>query len=89
MGSSLLTEQSGGVLIATINRAEKMNALNKDLYEELSYLTDRIETAQLRRLHERPLCGSPSQRLHLLRLRRDHYFFETFYHYLLRHFTFF
>lgn len=43
MYSTLLTELENGTFIVTINRPEKMNALNKDVIEELGKVIDEIE----------------------------------------------
>jgi len=42
MYSTLLTELENGTFIVTINRPEKMNALNKDVIEELGKVIDEI-----------------------------------------------
>lgn len=40
----LITSREGLTLIATLNRPEKLNALNKELYEELKHLVDVLQT---------------------------------------------
>ncbi len=40
--STLLTELNGGVLIITINRPEKLNALNKDVMNDLNDVIDEV-----------------------------------------------
>lgn len=40
----LLTRREGGVVIATLNRPEKLNALGKGLYEDLKRLVDVLGT---------------------------------------------
>ncbi len=42
--TSLAVRRDGGVIVATINRADKMNALNKDFFDELKRLVDVLET---------------------------------------------
>lgn len=42
--SSLIIKREGGVLIATLNRPEKMNAINKDFLDDLKSLIDVLET---------------------------------------------
>ncbi len=45
MGASHVTlRREGGVTIATLNRPEKMNALNRDIYDDLKKTIDVIET---------------------------------------------
>ena len=40
----LMTKREGGLLVATLNRPGQMNALNKDLFEDLKRLIDVLET---------------------------------------------
>ncbi len=42
--TSLAVRRDGGIVIATINRPDKMNALNKDYFDELKRLVDVLET---------------------------------------------
>jgi enoyl-CoA hydratase len=42
MYGTLLTEQDNGVLIITINRTEKMNALNKEVFNDLDKMMDEV-----------------------------------------------
>lgn len=42
--ATLLTELKNGILIATINRPEKMNALNKEVFTDLDALADEISS---------------------------------------------
>lgn len=42
MYQTLLTDLQDGTLVVTINRPDKMNALNKDVIEELGKVTDEI-----------------------------------------------
>jgi enoyl-CoA hydratase len=44
MYTTLLTSLDQGILTATINRADKMNALNKQVMQELGLLVNEIET---------------------------------------------
>ena len=45
MGSDdLLVRREGGILVATLNRPEKLNALSKNLYEDLRRLVDVLVT---------------------------------------------
>lgn len=41
--TTLLTQIENNILIATINRADKLNALNKDVFTDLNNLVDEIE----------------------------------------------
>lgn len=41
---SLLIKREGGILVATLNRPEKMNAINKDFLDGLKSLLDVLET---------------------------------------------
>jgi len=51
MASSELTvKRDGGVVIATINRAEKLNALNKGVFEDLKALVDVLESDKTARV---------------------------------------
>jgi enoyl-CoA hydratase/carnithine racemase len=42
--SSLLVKREGPVITATLNRPEKLNALNKELFDDLKSLIDVLET---------------------------------------------
>jgi len=44
MYQTLLTELDNGTLVITINRTDKMNALNKDVIEELGKVLDEVYT---------------------------------------------
>jgi enoyl-CoA hydratase len=44
MYSTITTDLSGGILVVTINRPDKLNALNKTLIEELSLVIEEIYT---------------------------------------------
>lgn len=43
MYNSLLTDLSDGILVVTINRPEKLNALNKEVFAELNLVLDEIK----------------------------------------------
>ncbi len=43
MYQTLLTELTNGILIITINRADKLNALNKDVFTDLDTVADEIQ----------------------------------------------
>jgi len=42
--TEIVTKREGGLLIVTLNRPGQLNALNKDLFEELQRLVDVLET---------------------------------------------
>ncbi|MFM8315776.1 MAG: enoyl-CoA hydratase/isomerase family protein, partial [Deltaproteobacteria bacterium] len=42
--NELLVRREAGIVIATLNRPEKMNALNKEVFEQLKNLLTLIET---------------------------------------------
>src|SRR5574341_41431 len=42
--TELLIRREAGVVIATLNRPERLNALNKDLFDDLKHLVDVLET---------------------------------------------
>jgi enoyl-CoA hydratase len=42
--TTLLTSQQEGILTVTINRPDKMNALNRAVFDELSIVLDQIDT---------------------------------------------
>lgn len=48
--SDLLVRREGGTVIATLNRPEKLNAVNKDLFEELKKLVEILETDKTARV---------------------------------------
>lgn len=50
MGSSLQVKREGGVVTATLNRPEKLNALNRDIFDDLSSLLDVLEADKSARL---------------------------------------
>lgn len=41
---SVVTRRDGGVIIATLNRPDRLNALNKDIFDDLESLLDVLET---------------------------------------------
>lgn len=48
--SSLLVRRDSGVVTATLNRPEKLNALGKDLFDEIKSLVDVLETDRTARV---------------------------------------
>jgi len=42
--TSLAVRRDGGIVVATLNRPDKLNALNKDVFDELKRLVDVLET---------------------------------------------
>jgi methylglutaconyl-CoA hydratase len=48
--TSLLVRRDGGVITATINRQEKLNALSKDIFDDLKGLVDVLETDKTARV---------------------------------------
>lgn len=44
MGSSVEVVRQKSIVIATLNRPDKLNALNKEAYEDLERLVDVLET---------------------------------------------
>lgn len=48
--NSLTTKREGGLIVATLNRPEKLNALNKEIFEEMSGLLDVIESDKTARV---------------------------------------
>ena len=51
MGESCLKiKRNRGLVIATLNRVEKLNALNKELFDELNTLVEVLETDKAARV---------------------------------------
>jgi methylglutaconyl-CoA hydratase len=50
MSGALIVKREGGIVIATLNRPDKMNALNKDVFDELKRLVDVLETDKTARV---------------------------------------
>src|SRR4051812_18827597 len=50
MSNTIVVKREMGILTATINRADKLNALNKDFFDELKALLDVLEVDKTTRV---------------------------------------